>query len=270
MRRATTWKRSPRCVERSTSSDIAAKPPDVQPRLILVEGIPGSGKSSVAEWICRELPARGVKVHYHPELPRERSVLDGPIMATARSRGYADRCVARWREFVGEVLADPDESVRVVEGCFFQSAVRFLLEHQHPDGESERYMAESEQALLPLAPHLLYLVHRDIARYLREEIIERKGADTLSKIAIYTETTSWARQRGVEGIDALVAFYQRYRRVCDGLVNASFMPRLVEDTSDGDWSRLHTHVGAWLDKSWPRSGAQARPMNRPHPPTGNT
>ena len=223
----------------------------VQPRLILVEGIPGSGKSSTAEWICRELTARGLKVRYHPELPRERSVLDGPIMATARSAGYVDRCVARWRDFVGDAITD--ESVRVVEGCFFQSAVRFLLEHRHPDGEPERYMVESEQVLAPLAPRFVYLVQRDAGRYLREQVIERKGANTISRIATYTGTTAWARQRGVEGMDALVEFYQHYRHVCDGLVRGSCMPRLVEDTSDGDWSTLHTHLGAWLDETWPRS-----------------
>jgi hypothetical protein len=192
-----------------------------------------------------------VKIRYHPELPRERSVLDGPIMATARSAGYVDRCVARWRDFVGDAVTD--ESVRVVEGCFFQSAVRFLLEHRHPDGEPERYMVESEQALAPLAPRLVYLVQRDAGRYLREQVIERKGANTISRIATYTGTTAWARRRGVEGMDALVEFYQHYRLVCDGLLRGSCMPRLVEDTSDGDWSTLHTHLGAWLDETWPRS-----------------
>lgn len=180
-------------------------------------------------------------------------MLDGPLMATARTAGYVDRCVARWRDFVGDVLADPDEGVRVVEGCFFQSAVRFLLEHRHPDGESERYMAESERVLAPLAPRLLYLVHGDVDRYLQEQIVERKGAEIISRIATYTETTAWARQRGVGGMDALVQFYSHYRRVCDGLVDGSSMTRLVEDTSDGDWSTLHTHVETWLDQSWPEA-----------------
>jgi hypothetical protein len=226
-------------------------PKAVQPRLILVEGIPGSGKSSVAEWICQDLTARGVEVHYHPELPRERSVLDGPIMATARTAGYADRCVARWCDFVADAMED--ESVRVVEGCFFQSAVRFLLEHRHADGEPERYMADSERVLAPLAPRLLYLVQRDVDRYLREQIIERKGAETISRIAAYTGTTAWARQRRVNGMNALVEFYQHYRRVCDGLLDESRIPRLVEDTSDGDWSTLRNHVKAWLDEIWPGS-----------------
>jgi hypothetical protein len=223
----------------------------LQSQLILVEGIPGSGKSSIAEWICGELRARGLKVQYHPELPRENSVLDGPIMATARAAGYADRCIARWREFAAGVLAESDDRVRVVEGCFFQSTVRFLLEHQHPDGEPERYMAESEQALSPLAPRLLYLVHRDVKSYLQQQIIERIGGDTVSKIATYTETTAWARQHGAVGTEALVAFYQHYRGVCDRLVDASSIARLVEDTSDGNWSTLHTNVGAWLDENWP-------------------
>ncbi len=226
-------------------------PAAVQPRLILVEGIPGSGKSSVAEWICQKLTARGIEVYYHPELPRERSVLDGPIMATARSAGYVDRCIARWRDFVTDAMED--EGVRVVEGCFFQSAVRFLLEHQHAGGEPERYMAESERVLAPLAPRLLYLIQRNVGGYLREQIIERKGAETIARIAAYTGTTAWARQHRVDGMDALVEFYQYYRRVCDGLLDESRMPRLVEDTSEGDWSTLHTHVKAWLDETWPES-----------------
>ena len=111
-------------------------------------------------------------------------------------------------------------------------------------------MTEAERVLSPLAPRLLYLVHRDAGRYLREQAIERKGADTISRIVAYTETTAWAREREVAGMDAFVEFYRHYRHVCDELVERSSMEPRVEDTSNADWSTLHAHLHAWLDESW--------------------
>ncbi len=174
-------------------------------------------------------------------------------MATSRDAGYVDRCVAHLRAFVADVLAGQADTVQVVEGSFFQSTVRFLLEHQHPDGEPQRYMAESERVLSPLTPQLLYLVHRDVAHYLREQIVARKGADIISRIAAYSETTPWARERDLTGLTALVELYVHYRQLCDELVNAASMPCLIEDTSEGDWAKLHANVGSWLDLSWPRT-----------------
>lgn len=215
-------------------------------RLILVEGIPGSGKSHIAEWISGQLTASGIDSKVHPEVPPDRSVIDGALMSTSHEAGYTYRCIERWRSFVTEVLAEPRCVVRVVEGSFFQSTVRFLLEHNHPGEEVQHYMSATERALAPLAPCLLYLVHSDAPRYLREQLVARKGPDVVSRIAAYTESTAWAKERKLLGMDALAEFYSHYRRVCDDLVEECSMPTLIEDTSSGDWSKLKANVGGWL------------------------
>ena len=113
----------------------------METRLILIEGLPGSGKTTTAEWICEWLRETGAAAEWFLETLHDHPVIDRPTLKTPREPGYVDRCVSRWRAFADAVVDDPASPVQVLEGCFFQSTVRFLLEHDHPDGEPERARA---------------------------------------------------------------------------------------------------------------------------------
>ena len=219
----------------------------MQTRLILVEGIPGSGKTGTAGWIYQWLRGRNVDVELSDELRPDHPVIDRALMKTSRKPGFADRCVARWREFGAKAGMTATPQVHILEATLFQCSVRFLLEHQHDASDVERYFVQTEAAIAALQPLIVYLEAASPRTYLEEQIVERKGEETISKIAAYTETTAIAKQNGWTGLAGMFEFYLHYRTVCDQLIEGSRFDVLRLDTPNGDWASVHARLESWLD-----------------------
>jgi len=215
-------------------------------RLILLEGIPGSGKTTTAEWIYQRLCRQGIDAELSDELRPDHPVIDRALMKTRRVPGYGDRCVDRWRAFASRTMNDPSPTVHILEGCLFQSTVRFLLEHDHPEHEPERYFSATQDALEKLQPRIVYLRQPDARTFMREQHAARKGDDVISKIAAYTETTAIAKRHDWKGISGMIEFYLHYRDVCDRLIEGSRFDVLRLDTSGDDWGAVHSDLASWL------------------------
>lgn len=215
-------------------------------RVVLIEGLPGSGKTSLAEWLCKRAEAQGISAACVPELQPDHPVIDRPTMRTARSFGFAERCIERWQAFSKNVQAIPSPELFVIEGCLFQSAVRFMIEYQHSAEEIEAYLPAVERCLAPLGACLVYLVQTDATAYLQGEIVRRKGEKIVSKIATYSETTPFAVAQGLEARSALVSLYASYRQVCDQLVARSGLPVLQIDAVRLSEKEVRAQVDPWV------------------------
>lgn len=169
------------------------------------------------------------------------------LRRTAREAGYTDRCVASWRAYAARACeGDGPTRVEVLEGCFFQSSVRLLLEHEHGIDEPLRYLRGTEEALAPLRPLLVHLEHDDPRAFLEEHLEARKGDEIVARIAAYTETTACARRHGWTGRSGMMAFYAHYARVCAELVAATTIPTLHVDATRSEWPDVARRVAGWL------------------------
>lgn len=221
--------------------------PPAATRLILIEGIPGSGKTSTASWLAERLRARGLRVAWVREEAADHPVIGRDTRRTGKHPGYGERCAARWRAFATKEIQRADRELIILEGVLFQSTVRFMLEYRRAQDEPTRYFDTTEEILRPLNPWLLYYSHPEPRLYLEHEIDARKSAPYVDKIAHYTETTPFARQGGWRGRRALVEFYSHYESVCRTLVARSHLPRLDLDASRSQWEATRRHLSAWIE-----------------------
>ena len=220
-------------------------------RILLIEGLPGSGKTSLAEWVHDRLDTLGLPVTLIPELHPRHPVIDRATRQSARLPDYAKRCVERWRGFAKAALASGAPSVYVVEGCLFQSAVRFLVEYERSQAEIDAYLPAVEEALVPLRPRLIYLTQTDARAYFEQEFARRKSPAWIARMAAYSATTPFARLRGLDEASVLAALYTHYRAVCDRLVERSGLARLQLDAVRFDEAAIRERVGAWLESALP-------------------
>jgi hypothetical protein len=215
-------------------------------QVIIIEGLPGSGKTSLAEWLCDNIKAQGYSVSWIPELQRDHPVIDRSTIRTAKVEGYARRCIAGWTAFSKLIQALEYPHVFIVEGCLFQSTVRFLIENERPANEIEEYLHSVEACLAPLRPHLIYLTQTNVKAYLESEVDCRKGREIVSRIIRYSETTPYSISRGLEGRWALVSLYISYRNVCDRLIQNSKLPILKLDAVYHSEAVVRDRVSRWV------------------------
>lgn len=123
-------------------------------RLIIVEGLPGSGKSTTAAMIAAELKARGKDVvcvdEGAPDHPADVGDYNFPDFATERAT-----ILDTWRTFTDR--ADPCMTYVfnyvLLQNPMCETIMRFGMD----EDESRRYIGEIAEIIAPLHPMVIYI-----------------------------------------------------------------------------------------------------------------
>jgi thymidylate kinase len=223
-------------------------------RLILVEGLPGSGKSTTAHLLSRHLQSLDVSVRWwyeeevgHPVYVFQddtslRQTLDD--LNAGRFRVLIEAALAQWRQFVALLTASGE--IGLIDSCLYGYLTWSLFPHGAPESEIQAYVAAVEQIVAPLDPCLIYFRQEDVARSLRR-LVDRRGGITEQRFVQKAVQSEYGQRRQLAGFDGMVAYWTAYRQVTDTAFARSSLPRLAIETSAGDWPTYRHEVLAFLD-----------------------
>ena len=224
----------------------------VNTRLILIEGLPGSGKTSTAKHLHRLLSYEGFVCSWFLEEDASHPVTPRVLRRTAPSPGYGDRCVKSWTDFVNAKRSS--DRVFILEGCAFQSTVRFMVEYGSSRHEVLDYAYQFEATVAPLCPRLIHFNQDDPAEFMRICVLPRRGPEWAAKVSSHLASTPCCRQRGWEGTDGMIRFWVHYQEICRDLCSSLSIPALSIENSAQDWSDIHDQIAHWIFHPRPESG----------------
>ena len=228
-------------------------------KLVLVEGFPGSGKSTTADYLAACLRKAGLVARCYFEVQPDHPLhVGGPLHPSGKTTGeeffsrysvesFTAESLERWRAFVLGTVET--EAVNVVESYPYQSAARVLLQMDADPSRIHEYIREVESLTQPLAPVLIYLDHLDrrgAVEAVRAISQVRGEAWAAYAIALITACPYCWRRR-LEGVDGAVAVLGAYSNLIEELLAQSRLPRLVVTTSDGEWETRYRQILAFLD-----------------------
>jgi hypothetical protein len=224
--------------------------------LILIEGIPGSGKTSLARAICESLTDAQRSARWYVEEDPEHPVLPKAVRREAYSPAFSDLCLASWRAFVSR--SEPG-ALSILEGVAFQSTVRFMYAADRSVAEIEAYVGRFVDVVTPSRPLLVYLWQRDRAAYLSEFVYGARGSTWVDKIAAYVASTPIGLRHRWRGPDGATAFWTHYGELCDRLV-AQMPVATLELSVDGAQHELaSTQARQWISSRVLGPAEPARP-----------
>lgn len=204
-------------------------------RLLLVEGLPGAGKTTLAERLCAFAGSEGLSSRWYLEEAANHPVHPRSLGALKTHADYAAHCLQAWRHFVEQ--AGADDTLHILEGSALQSTVRFLMEQGHADIDD--YFKRFEDIVRALHPAFVYLRPKDAVSHSRATSTHR-GSEWTRKVAAYVEQTPYALRRGLRGENGMHEFWADYARLCDALVDGLCMPVTRIDAQPGHEDRAFT------------------------------
>ena len=135
------------------------------PKLIVVDGLSGSGKTTTCRWLEQlhhqhQVPAHGI---YEADVPHPLHWWDywdgtqhhGPDFERVSAATYIERSIERWTQFADSVRRS-DEIV-IVEGPLYCLAVWMFLQGNTPTQQIVTYIERVETVIWSVAPLLIYL-----------------------------------------------------------------------------------------------------------------
>jgi hypothetical protein len=224
-------------------------------KMIFVDGLPGSGKSSTAEYVAGELERRGIPCRLlrerepdHPlnvggDLHPSGNTTGAQMFAAYTVDSLIEESLARWDRFVAEAIGS--ERVSVLDSYPFQNSVRVLSQMDADPLTLTAYQSSVEGKAAPLGPVLIYLDPGDPECAIRAIAEQRGPAWTDYAIAVVTECP-YAVARGLHGMDGVVAIMKAYKHLLDESVARFPFPKLSLSECHRRWSYCHAEIDEFL------------------------
>lgn len=218
--------------------------------LILIEGLPGSGKSTMAEMLCKATQANGIRSSWYLEESKDHPVHPVDIKHDKYNKNYPDLCLSQWAKFVSE-NKDSDQ-LFILEGSLFQSTVRFMLEGKNQELISD-YYSECQSILSSINPKLIYLRPTNAETHV-DWVMEHRGEEWSSKVAKYLEKSPYCYENQWQGKACMASFWSNYAHLCDLLIEQTSMPYHTIHAGNGYFDSQynkaisHANSESWFNK----------------------
>lgn len=215
-------------------------------RLVIVEGIMGSGKSTTMRFIAKHLQEAGrPAVHIHERTDPH------PVRATDELEHWfepwrdttpedlADRALARWTTFVEYTQLSTDTPV--LDGQLFHGDLTHLLLMEADTALIWGYIRKLATVIAPLNPFVVYLWQEDVEEAIRTVCAER-GPEWIDYQVNWKLAAPYCVRHGFVGLDGLISLYCDYRHLTDGLFRELPLAKLAIENSGRDWPAYESRI----------------------------
>lgn len=194
-------------------------------RLILIEGMIGSGKTTTATRVGDWLARQGEDVRVFCEFASDR-----PIRTAS---------AGEWRRLAMQCLRD--RQTTIVESSFLQNSVMPAFIGGAPARTVNAIFTRVVRQTAPAEPLLVYLRPTDIGAAITR-VHRTRGEPWSSRNLAFVESSLWARRRHLQGLDAVVKLYEAWEPVVTQLYSRYPFPKIMLTDPQHDWQLALTRI----------------------------
>ncbi len=229
----------------------------IDTRLIFIDGIPGSGKSTTAQQLCHQLLHDGCDAEWFYEHDSTHPIYTARQLEEALASGtdavheILGAATGLWKRWASTRKASGP--IAILESTLFQLTAGAQLLVEWDRDAIVQYALSVQEAIAALHPVLIYFVPEDVEGALKA-IVEKRGDDFDRFLIDRLAPTPYGQSRAIQRFDQVMEFFQECRAVTDSLYSQLPIRKIEIDTSGGDWDAYRRSIADFLDMPRIESG----------------
>ncbi len=210
-------------------------------KLIIVEGLTGLGKSTLAHFIARQLQYQQIKAAWvhEGELGHPLSIEVDPSSIDL----FMKTALIRWRDLVSQIESSGE--TLILEASFFNNLLETLFSHNVPTPKITQYSDMILDTIQPLQPALVYLTHSDTKKALVDNF-NRRGVGFRDFVIQLATSTPYAQHRGLAGYEGMVEFWRDFVALTDQIYDRFRFQKIALLNTAGNWDSLKQGTAEFL------------------------
>jgi hypothetical protein len=230
-------------------------------RIIFVEGIMGSGKTTTAHFLADNLQQCGIPTRFMLEGPTVtepahplRVATDFPhpnaIWQDLTVEAYISYSLQKWRQFTAQTQRSA--TVTVCDGLLFHGNMTDLFLMDAGPEALHRYVEQVLEVIDALNPIVIYFYHTDIVHAIRV-VCDERGSEWEAYQINWKVASPYGARRSLHGFAGLVQLYHAYCAICDEIFAQLPLPKLAI-RQEGNWAFYYHDIVTFLQEVEPKRG----------------
>ena len=212
-------------------------------KLILLEGLPGSGKSTTSQWLHRRFSQCGVSAHWYYELAANHPLTHHCDLKKVSREELVKQCLRTWSSFLSSEVTDYD--VIIIDSGFFQKNVMLMMNLDIDRKEILRYSKQVERRLNQFNPHLVYLNQNNVGAHISSTYFSR-GKIFEDALTDWSTSTQFSLRKKYKGLEGSIAYWCDYKNLCDRIFSECHLNKVVIDVSEKRWLDYQSTLSSLL------------------------
>ena len=213
-------------------------------KLILLEGMPSTGKTTNSQFLQIQLELNGSKAKWIHEIATPHPTALYNEIGFSLNDQYKKLALEKWTRFTEKVLSSESE-IYILDSAFFQYQIFWFLLNNAPYADLERFISEIFDIIKPLNPCLIYLYRKDTEAtidYLEKE----RGTKDLENGWERDKSQPYYRNKS-KGAEGRKQFLRDYASLAGLLFDHSLCKKKSIEISKGNFAYYEKEMLSFLE-----------------------